>query len=146
MFELRATSSFSSKVFLVYSVSAWNSVYASGCIHIGNRSASFLQPFSFCVETWLLETTFDGVRCAWILNLFHSFVPLWAGYRGRYIDWIRAGRSGDRIPVGLDFLHLFRRALGPTQPPVHWVQGLCGSKERPSRDADPSPPSSAVVM
>ena len=35
---------------------------------------------------------------------------------------------------------------GPTQPPVQWVPGLSRGKERPGRDADPSPPSSAVVM
>ena len=47
---------------------------------------------------------------------------------------------------GQDFTHLSRPALGPTQPPVQWVPGLSGTKERPGRDADPSPPSSAVVM
>jgi len=43
-----------------------------------------------------------------------------------------------------DFPHLFRPTLGPTQPPVQWVPGLSRGKERPGRDADPSPPSSAV--
>jgi len=46
---------------------------------------------------------------------------------------------------GRDFLHLSRPALGPTQPLVQWVPGLSrGGKKRPGRDADPSPPSSAV--
>ena len=45
-----------------------------------------------------------------------------------------------------DFPHLSRPALGTTQPPVQWVTGLSRGKERPGRDADPSPPSSAVVM
>jgi len=54
--------------------------------------------------------------------------------------------SGDQIPVGgRDFPHLSRPALGPTQPPVQWVPGLPGDKERPWRDADPSPPSSAMA-
>jgi hypothetical protein len=47
---------------------------------------------------------------------------------------------------GREFPYLSRPALGPTQPPVQWVAVLCRSKERPGRDADPSPPSSAVVM
>ena len=45
---------------------------------------------------------------------------------------------------GRDFPHLSRPVPGPTQPPVKWVPGLSRGKERPGRDADPSPPSSAV--
>jgi len=47
---------------------------------------------------------------------------------------------------GRDFPHLSRPALEPTQPPVQWVPDLSRGKERPGRNADPSPPSSAVVM
>ena len=47
---------------------------------------------------------------------------------------------------GRGFPHLSRPALGPTQPPVQWVPGHSQDKERPGRDADPSPPSSAMVM
>jgi hypothetical protein len=47
---------------------------------------------------------------------------------------------------GRNFPHLSRPALGPNQPPVQWVPGLSRGKERPRRDADPSPPSSVVVM
>jgi len=32
--------------------------------------------------------------------------------------------SGIESRCGRDFLHLSRPALGPTQPPVQWVQGL----------------------
>jgi len=46
---------------------------------------------------------------------------------------------------GKDLPHLSRPALGPTQSPVQWVPGLSGGKVQRRRDADPSPPSSAVV-
>ena len=47
---------------------------------------------------------------------------------------------------GRDFPHLFRPTLGPTHPPVQWYLFFLGGKERLGRDADPSPPSSAVAM
>ena len=51
------------------------------------------------------------------------------------------GGPGIESLRGRDFPHLSRPALGPTQLPV-----FPGRKERPGRDADPSLPSSAVVM
>jgi hypothetical protein len=45
---------------------------------------------------------------------------------------------------GQDFPHLSIPALGAAQPPIQWVPGLSRGKERPGRDADHSPPSSAV--
>jgi len=70
---------------------------------------------------------------------------MWAGYCSRYNRWLRAGWSGDRIPVGARFSSPVQTGLGPTQPPVQWVPVLYRGKERPGHDADPSPPSSAVV-
>jgi hypothetical protein len=46
---------------------------------------------------------------------------------------------------GRDFPHLSRPALGPTQLPVQWVPGVSRGKQRPGCNADPSPPSGAVV-
>jgi hypothetical protein len=54
--------------------------------------------------------------------------------------------QGSNLGGARDFLHLSRPALGPTQLPVKGVPGLSRGKEQPGRDADPSPPSSAVVM
>ena len=68
----------------------------------------------------------------------------WAGYRSQYSDWLWAGRSGDRIPVGARFSTPVQTGPGAHQPPVQWVPGLSRGKEQPGRDAEPSPPSSAV--
>jgi hypothetical protein len=53
---------------------------------------------------------------------------------------------GTQSRWGRDFPHLSIPAPGSTQPPVQWVSGFSRGKERPGRDADPLPPSSAVVM
>ena len=46
---------------------------------------------------------------------------------------------------GRDFPHLSRPALGPPSFLYNVYRVFPGGKERPGRDADPSPPSSAVV-
>ena len=64
----------------------------------------------------------------------------------RCSDWLRGGRSGDRIPVGEpDFPHLSRTTLGPTQPPIQWAPCLSRGFQRPGRGADHPFPSNAEV-
>ena len=61
---------------------------------------------------------------------------------------LRAGRSGDRISVGGG--EIFRtcpdRPWGPPSLLYNGYRVFPGGKERPGRNADPSAPSSAVVM
>ena len=72
-----------------------------------------------------------------------------AGQRSRYSDCLRAGRSGDRIPVGARLFALAQ--TGTEAHPASCKMGTLsnlvfpGGKVRPGRDADPSPPSSAEV-
>ena len=54
--------------------------------------------------------------------------------------------SGIESRWGRDFPHLSRPALGPPSLLYNGYRVFPGGKERPGRDADPSPPSSAVVM
>ena len=51
----------------------------------------------------------------------------------------RLDSPGFESPWGRDFSHPSRSALGPTQPPVQWVQGLSPRVKRPGRAADLPP-------
>jgi len=46
---------------------------------------------------------------------------------------------------GQDFTHPFRRALGPTQPPVQYVLGLIHGAQRPGCGVD-HPPHPALKL
>jgi len=80
------------------------------------------------------------MRCSGHVTVGWGIVALCGGFVGR------AGRSGDRIPVGGE---IFRTCPDqPWGPPSLLYTGyrvFPGGKERPGLDADPSPPSSAVV-
>jgi hypothetical protein len=75
-----------------------------------------------------------------VIRIYSVYIYLGQGVFSRYSDWLRAGRSWDRIPVGRrDFSHTSRPALGPTQSPVHWVPGLSRGVKRLERGADHPP-------
>jgi hypothetical protein len=70
----------------------------------------------------------------------------WVGLRGRYSDWLLPGPSGDRIPVGGEiFRTCLYRPWGPPSLLYNGYRVFPGGKERPERDADPLPFSSALV-
>jgi hypothetical protein len=69
----------------------------------------------------------------------------WARWLSRYSDWLRPGRSGDRNPVGSEIFRTCPDRPWDTPSPLYNVYRVFhGGKERPGRDADSSPPSSAV--
>ena len=49
-------------------------------------------------------------------NFFVPIVCKWPGYRSRYSDWLRSGRSGDRIPVGTKFFAPVQTGPGAHPP------------------------------
>jgi hypothetical protein len=67
---------------------------------------------------------------------------VWAGYS----DWLQAGRSGDRIPVGARFFRTCPdRPWGPPSLLYNGYRVFPGGRKRPGRHADPSLLSSAEV-
>jgi len=110
--------------------------------------------FNFCVRFRQAKSS-KGLR-----NLGKTLVltlglvyELFVSRVAQYSVWLRAGRPGDRGSIPgkgqriFPLISVSRPALGPTQPPVQWVPGVLsqGTKARPGRDADHSPPSSAEV-
>jgi hypothetical protein len=64
----------------------------------------------------------SGIRYSMVLQ------PNGPGQLSRYSDLLRVGGQGIESRWGRDFPHQSRPALGPTQPPIHWVPGLCRGK------------------
>ena len=84
----------------------------------------------------LANWTMKGQACSH--NCGKSLSALWVGWRNRYSDWLQNGRSGDRIPVRTRFSTPVQTGPG-TYPASSRYRVFPGGKERPGRDADPSP-------
>jgi hypothetical protein len=112
-------------IFISFVIRMWKSVY--------HRTLPMLV--NMCSFYWCLR-----YFCSFIMSKLgrNSSVGIATGY----------GLDGPKIESrwGRDFPYLSRPALGPTQTPVQWVPALFRGKERPARDADPSPSFRAVVM
>jgi len=86
------------------------------------------------------------IKFASCLFSYTSLNRMWDEWCSRYSDWLWAGWSGDQIPVGLRFSVPVQAS--PGAHPASYTMGngvFPGGKEWPGHDADPSPPSSAVV-
>src|SRR5215510_3117456 len=69
----------------------------------------------------------------------------WAGELSWYSDCLRAGRSGDRIPVGVRFFAHVQTGPGAHPASCTMGTGSFPGVKRPGRGADHPPPSSAEV-
>jgi hypothetical protein len=77
------------------------------------------RPSAFCV-TWY----FSFASLLFLITLYP--LPLWAGKRSQYSDWLWAGRSRDRIPVRSRF-----SAPVQTGPGAHPANCTIGTRSFP---------------
>jgi len=74
------------------------------------------------------------------VNYFTHFPYLGAAWLSRYSDWLRAGRSGDRISVWDEIFRTYpERPWGPTGLLHNGYRLFPGGKDRLGRDATPHP-------
>jgi len=95
---------------------------------------SVVYIFLFHLQKHLYARYFSVVRCVSISRRLESKPGYGLDGPGIECRWVR------------DFPQLSRPALGPTRLLSNGYRVFPGGKERPGRDADPSPPFSAVVM
>jgi len=63
----------------------------------------------------------NGIVSHFYISLFLYYV--WPVAPSRYNEPLRTGRFGIRTPVKRDIPRPYKPAVGPIQPPMHWLQG-----------------------
>jgi hypothetical protein len=73
---------------------------------------------------------------------------VWAEYRSRYSDWLRAGQSGDQISAGARFSAPVQTGLGAHPASCTMVPRSFPGIKRPGRSVDhpPTPPNLAPML
>jgi len=80
-----------------------------------------------------------------LISMKHWIENECEGYRSQYSDSLRAGRSGDRMPMGRDIPHPSRPALGTIPSVVQLVLGLSPEGKATGLWRWPPTPSNAQV-
>jgi hypothetical protein len=75
----------------------------------------------------------------------HYIQEFWAWWLSRYSDRLRAGRSGNQIPVGARFFAHVKTGPGAHPASCTMGTGSFPGVKRPGRGADHPPPPSAEV-
>ena len=94
---------------------------------VGFQNSVFLH--EFLLQKYLTHICTNFFLITGVTNFIDIFDKytdvVWAGIaQSVYSDSLRAGRSGDRIPVGERFSAPVQAGPRTPQPPVQWVSGL----------------------
>ena len=100
-----------------------------------------------CCQRFYMSCNIDSVNVGISVLEKANSILSGPGKLSRYSDWVRAGRSGDRIPLGGEIFHTCPdRPWGPPSLLYNGYRVFPWGKERPGLGLEPSPPSSAVIM
>jgi hypothetical protein len=99
-------------------------------------------------ETSLLRHTDENssdLEIGVLLRYYAAYGGNYGRVAHRYSDWLRAGWSGDRIPVGARFFARVQTGPGAHPAPCTMGTGSFLGVKRPGRGAD-NPPSPSVEV
>ena len=114
-------------------------------------SLTAIKSVAFFLKTQFYESqnVLLSIVLSIALYIFIPYMSLFVGPIAQSVQRMTMGRTvrgSNPVGGGRDFPHLSRPALRPTQTLYNGYRLFLGGKKRPGRDADPSPPSSAVAM